>query len=166
MIFDIQHSSQKIQAAYAIASEMILSLDLIERIEDLPAFTYTTQSPVMVAMTLRSIQVQVEQKRFQAIPVKHWWHRSRDVVATTFKGDRSIYINDKGISYYGINQYIRNGAHEFGHTPMGYSHGTNFPPGSFRGWMLGDREDKNFSVNHSLERLVLQLAIEKGLTKV
>jgi hypothetical protein len=164
-VFSIQHSSSIIKEAYQIASEMLLSLDLIERIEDLNKLTYTSDSPILLAVRTRSAQQLIEAKRIQPITVKNWWHKSTAVIATTFSNDRSIYINDRAIQHCTLNDYIKNAAHEFGHIPLGYSHGTNFPPGSWRGWMLGDHEDKTMSVNHTLEKLILQLAIEKGLTK-
>jgi hypothetical protein len=55
-VFSIQHSSSIIKEAYQIAGEMLLSLDLIERIEDLEKLTYTSDSPITLAVRTRGVQ--------------------------------------------------------------------------------------------------------------
>lgn len=161
MIFDIQYKEPKVYDGYAIAGEILCGPDIIERIKDVVKFTYTNHLPQQVAdALLRHRQEMMSDK----VPVKKWWYWRKTTIETTFKNDRSIYINSNGASSRRVETYIQNAGHSIGHL-IGYGHGTNYPPGSWKGWLLGDREDKNMSVPHWLGQAVLQLAKEKGMIR-
>lgn len=162
MIFDIQYKEPKVYDGYAIAGEILCGPDIIKRIEDVVRFTYTDHSPQQVAETILYRRQQILSGMADKIPVKEWNYWNSSVIGTTFKGDPAIYVNKKAIARLSVEDYIRNASHEFGHK-LGYGHGSNYPAGSWRGWLLGDREDKTLSVPYMMEELVLQLAKEKGM---
>ena len=162
MIFDIQYKEPKVYDGYAIAGEILCGPDIIERIEDVVRFTYTDRSSRGVRLDLYGFVSWVKNGHVNRIPVKEWYYRNASVIGTTFKNDPAIYVNKKAVARLSVSDYIRGASHEFSHK-LGYGHGSNFPAGSWRGWLLGDREDKTRSVPYMMEELVLQLAKERGM---
>lgn len=157
MIFDIQTSNKKVAEAYFLAQDILISQQFLSRLYDCTKFTYTKDSRLLVVSNFENTRDRILLGGIQRISVKDYTYRSKSVVATTYKNDPAIYINLFNVSRFTTEIYVANAAHEFGHNPLGYSHGSNFPPGSWRGRIMGDREDKNFSVPHTLETIALEI---------
>lgn len=165
-MFNIQTQSKKIIDAYSIAGEILEGSEILNRIKDQVKFTYTTKNPQYVADDLLAIQNQLKEGWMQKIPVQHYWYKNPNVVGMT-DSRRIIFINTNGLGYRTVKDYIRNAAHETGHYPLGYGHGSNWTQDTFKGRAMcklyGDKENKNHSVPYILEEIVLKIAIEKGL---
>lgn len=163
MIFDIQHPSQKVHDAYKLAERILESIAFRELVAAQDKYAYTTDKPFDVSFKLLDSIKGFDSGRNKPIIVKEWHYRNSKVVATTFK-DRpgEIYINSNGLEWRPKSDYVANGVHEFSHTPMGYGHGSNFPAGSWRGRLMGDKEDKNLAVPQTLERVAVKIAKERG----
>jgi hypothetical protein len=168
MIFDIQFRNQKIVDAYSIADEILSGPEILNRIKDIVKLTYTEASPTYVSDDLFAIQSQLKEGWMEKIPVQSYWYKNASVVGMT-NGTKKIFINENGLNRRTVKDYIRNGAHETGHYPLGYGHGSNWTQDTWRGRAMckisGDVGNKDFSVPYILEEIVLQLAIEKGLVK-
>ena len=164
MIFDIKYKELVVYDGYAIAGEVLASGDFYERIMDVVKFTYTKSSSLEVAKN-HSFNVNLFMSgAVNPVPVLKYYYKSKSVIATTYSNTRGIYVNSYLLR--DVETYVGNGCHEFAHVPLGYSHGkTNFPPGSWRGYLMGDREDKNLSVPHMFATIGIQLAKEKGMIK-
>lgn len=160
-IFDVVHRNKNVQDGYKIASEIILSQDFMERLIDVAALTYTSSSPVRVAHTL-----DIWLSRNFVVPVVEYYDKG-SAIATVFS-DRPGVIN---VNNYGVNSrskltFLSNGAHELGHI-IGYGHGSNWTQDTWKGRMMcrlmGDKENKEFSVPYVFARIASQLAKEKWL---
>lgn len=164
MIFDIQYKEPVVYDGYAIAGEVLMSNAFLERVADVVKFTYTKDSSLQVASMLATHQELFMMGTVNPVPVLKYYYKSKSVIATTYSNTRGIYVNSYLLR--DVETYVGNGCHEFAHVPLGYSHGkTNFPPGSWRGYLMGDREDKNLSVPHMFATIGVQLAKEKGMIK-
>lgn len=165
MIFDVQFQNQKVIDGYSIAGSILGNLDFHDRIYSQEEFTYTKQSPALVALALQRAIEKIRKGFGPMVIVDSYFYRNANVIAKTLPGDgiNKIFINKNSVPFATVETYIKNGVHEFGHEPMGFSHGTNYPPGSRIGWLMGDRADKNKSVNHTLERLAIEFAKERKL---
>lgn len=156
MIFNIRCSDRKIFKGYSQASEILSSDEFAKRLSKVSRLTYTKSSITAVHIDLNSFLLSGKK-----ITVNDWHYRSSSVIGTTFANDPAIYVNLNAAKYLSVLDYVDNAAHEFAHR-IGYSHGSNFPPGSWRGWALGDREDKYQSVPYLFGRIASQIAIESG----
>lgn len=158
MIFQIKTTIKNARRGYEIAQDVLHSSEFHERILDVVKFTYTKDHPSEVYIKLKNALL-----LNYVIPVNDYRYRSQRVIATTFKGDPGIYVNTNGADKRDVSVYLANACHEVAHVPLGYGHGSNFPPGSWRGRLIGDWEDKNLSVPHTLARIGVEIAIKKGL---
>lgn len=168
MIFDIQYKEPKVYDGYAIAGEILCGPDIIERIEDVERFTYTKEASRDVARTVLKARENILNGSNPKIVIKDYFYPSKSVIATTdSRYPNTILVNRKNVWKYEVVDYIRNGAHEAGHCPFGYGHGSNWPQNTWKGRIMrrlnGDTEDMYQSVPCLLEELVLQLAKEKGM---
>lgn len=170
MIFDIKHTSKKVQDAYSIAAEVLTGGDIVDRLMDIRTLTYTSKTPRDVICDLLFHTDSIVSGLTPKIPVLNYYSRSNSVIATTFSDKFGIFVNDKHVNSRSSATYIRNGAHEFGHLPMGYGHGSNWTRDTWKGRamcrILGDKEDKNMSVSYILEEVVLQIAKEKRMVRI
>jgi hypothetical protein len=168
VIFDIQYKDQKVVDGYSIADEVLRSDEIIERIQDLVELTYTKHSPIDVSMGLQYHRKNILLNLAPKIAVKSYYYRSPSVIATTYPSvPRTIFVNSRNIPSFPLQTYIENAAHEFGHVPMGYGHGSNWTQDTWKGRMMcrlsGDKEDKSKSVPRVLEKIVIDIAKQKGL---
>ena len=150
----------KIREGYQIAEKILLD-DEFTRILALQNFTYTKDKGFMVALSLRDSVARIKANQALAINIEEYYYKNSNVIGMT-KGGSTIFVNRNGINSKPLKTFIGNALHEFGHHPMGYSHGSNFPPGSWKGRLLGDFANKNLSVSHTLDRLGLAFAKTKG----
>lgn len=161
MLFDVQYENKKVIEGYRLAEEVLQSSGFYELLMNVEKYTYTSLSPEVVRRRLVDTVVILP----QTVRVKSYYRPSKAVIATTGRKQdpEAIFVNRYNINRSSEVTYFLNGIHEWTHKPMGFRHGTNYPPGSWRGWILGDREDKNLSVSHTFERLAKQYAESRGL---
>lgn len=169
MIFNIQYKNdskeniEKVTEGYNIAAKVLLSNEFLDAIKDTVRFTYTKDSTYLIATQLEMNVKLIVDGYAPMITVKDYFYKSKSVIATTFSSSpHSIFVNRHNTSRLDLEDYVGNGLHEFGHNPMDYKHGTNHPPGSWLGWIRGDREDKRLSVPHTFDRVGLEVARAKG----
>lgn len=169
MIFDIQTMNKKIVDAYSIAQEIMLSEEFDSRLSDVRKYTYTTVEPKKIYSSFSIFREAIKTGKAEKIRVKAYIYPSKSVVATTgLKDDpEAIFINMNNINYFPFSQYVGNASHEWSHKPFGFGHGSNYTQQTRWGRMMcrlsGDKEDKDFSVPYTFERIVLEIAKSKKL---
>jgi hypothetical protein len=136
----------KIAAGYKMAELVLNGSLLLKKIGEIKKLTYTEDYPSEVIEKL----VKIKQMGI-IIPVEPYFYKNSSVIGMT-KGDGSIYVNLNGFSSRRDFDYLANGLHEFGHYPLGYGHGSNFPNG-WRAKMLGDFADKRLSVPYQIAEI-------------
>lgn len=137
---------------YQAALDILKNPLFIYSILDEKVITYTSDMAMDVAAKY-DIHIL---KSNQEIEICPYYHKNINVVAMT-KGDGSIYVNLNGADTRSKLDYIGNALHELAHFPLGYSHGSNFPPG-LRSKLCGDFSDKRKSVPYLFEKIGLKIA--------
>jgi hypothetical protein len=166
MIFEIKHSHNKVKTGYLIAGQILCDRKIQDRLLKVVKLTYTDKTAREVVQALAFHTEAIVSGLAPKIPVLNYYSKSNSVIATTFSDKVGIYVNDRNISSRSLETYIGNGAHEFGHLPMNFGHGSNWSQDSWKGRMMcrvmGDFADKSWSVPYLLASLTVQIAKEEG----
>lgn len=142
---------RQVVIGYEVAERVLNCPSFLAEILKVEEFTYTKDEPLDVWQKMTDL---INGDDF-IIKVEPYYYRNKNVIGMT-KGDGTIWVNTNGARDRFTSDYLRNACHEFGHFPMGYGHGSNFPNG-WRARLMGDFADKNYSVPYIFEEIAIRV---------